>query len=312
MRLAAPLALALVVAGCLTPITDRLRASDVEAPEWKVGDWWRYSLNSTTYALEGIEVTIVVANETPNGFVLGYAADDDATLPLLFHMPAIGPVTDTLAYDVHEIPFEPLQFPLEEGKEWTTTWIAGEVRLTARQENATWRVNNTGAEASGGLTYDLVYDPDARAITRFTRVGTDGVVRQNVQLVERGANFTGDVITITSPRVVLLESRTAAPGLPRVPFGPPEGVDTLLVGCIAGGQPGQYFAEVRTGAGVVCQVDRTNQPGATDFGLQVVEAPADAAGWEARLAAVGPGSATAEVLGYATRIVTLGANDMTG
>lgn len=313
MRLALTLAV-LALAGCLDPITDSLRASDVEPPEWHVGDWWTYRLTSDTYGIDA-PITLVVTNVTDSGYVVGYPAAqaEDATLPLLFHMPAIGPVSDTLAYDVHETRFEPVRWPLEEGRFWSTVWIAADVRLTAHAENATWRINNTGYEGdSAGLRYEIVYDPAAGAITSFTRTGLDGVLRQGVELVERGENFTGDVVAIGNVRVVLLESRTqgtmsaGAPATPQTAFAVPEGVDTLLVGCIAGGQPGQYHAEVRNAAGQVCLRDTTVPPGATTLDFQVVEAPAEGDGWEARLAAVGQGSATAEVLGYASRVVTLG------
>lgn len=312
MRLALTLAV-LALAGCIDPITDSLRASDVEPPEWRVGDWWTYRLTSDTYGLD-TSLTLVVANLTDGGYVIGYPAAqaENATLPLLFHMPAIGPVTEDLSYDVHETRFEPVQWPLEEGRSWSTSWIASDVRLTARAENDTWRINNTGHEDdAAGLRYEIVYDPAARAITSFTRTGLDGVLRQGIELVERGGNFTGDVVAIGNVRVVLLESRTqgtmsaGAPTSPQAAFDVPEGIDTLLVGCIAGGQPGQYHAEVRNAAGQVCLRDTTVPPGATTLDLQVVEAPADGDGWEARLAAVGQGGATAEVLGYASRVVTL-------
>jgi hypothetical protein len=316
MRLAATTLLATLLlapslAGCLDPITDRLRASDVEAPTWRVGDWWTYRLNSTTYDLDA-EITIVVANVTPSGYVLGYPASMDATLPLLFHMPAIGPVSRELTYDVHERRFEPLQWPLDEGKTWTTTWISAEVTLELRQVDGKWRANNSATADASGLIYEIDYDPAAKAISRFTRVGHDGIVRQQVELVGNGTGHVGDVLAPGGIRVVLLASRTAgtmsggAPTSPQTAFTPPEGVDTLLVGCIAGGAPGEYHAEVRTGAGVVCSVDATVPPGAATYQLQIVEAPADGAGWESRLVAIGQGSATAEVLGYATRIVTLG------
>lgn len=315
MRLAATLAVAfLALAGCLDPITDSFRASDVQPPEWRVGDWWTYHLTSDTYGID-TTVTLVVANETPTGYAIGYPAAqaENATLPLLFHMPAIGPVTEALAYDVHEERFEPIDWPLEDGKSWTATWIGADVRLTAHEENETWRINNTGHEDdAAGLRYEIVYDPTVGAITSFTRTGLDGVLRQGVELVERGTTFTGEIATVGNIRVVLLESRTegsmaaGAPAVPQIAFAPPEGVDTLLVGCVAGGEPGQYHAEVRNAAGVVCALDTTVQPGAATLDLQVVEAPAEGDGWEARLAAVGQGSATAEVLGYASRVVTLG------
>lgn len=317
MRLVALLLAALLGAGCLGDVQDRLRASDVLAPEYEVGDWWTYRVRSPFYGVEESEVTVVVANESAAGYTLGHAATGNASgegalLALLFHMPALGPVTDALAYDVHGTRFEPVRFPLEEGLAWDTTWVASEVALTARLVNGTWRINNSGEETTGGLTYELEYDPAQRALSRFARIDAAGVVRQEIELVASGTGFVGEVVAPGSIEVVLLESRSTGslsggmPASPQPSFSPPEGVDTLLVACIAGGAPGQYQAEVRNAQGVVCQVEETVPPGNSGFGLQVVEAPADVEGWGARLAAGGTGSATVEVLGYASRVVTLG------
>jgi hypothetical protein len=314
MRLAATLLVVLALAGCLDPLTGRLRASDVLPPEYEVGDWFEYRLTSELYDIDAT-VRLVVANRTASGYSLGYPVEDaaGATLPLLFHMPAIGPVTDELAYDVHEERFDPIQWPLEDGKEWETRWITADVRLTAREANGTWVINNSGYEdQAGNLLYEIEYDPAQRAISRFARVGVDGVVRQEITLVATGTNHTGEVVAPGNIRVLLLQTRTAgalsggAPASPQVAFAVPEGVDTLLVGCIAGGAPGQYRTEVRNAQGVLCELDTTVAPGASGLQLQAVEVAAEGDGWAARLAAAGAGSATAEVLGYPTSVFTLG------
>lgn len=315
MRPAALPALLLVfaslAAGCLDAIPGKLRASDVLEPELAVGDWWTYRLNSTTYDLE-TEVTVVVANVTPAGYVFGYPSGTDATLALLFHMPALGPATRALGYDVHGERFEPVQWPLADGKRWTTRWIAGDVELEANRVNGTWRINNSAQQLDAGLLYEIEYDPAAKAISRFSRIGTDGVVRQHVELVANGTDHAGDVVAPGGIQVVLLESRSSgilgrgAPATPQATFTLPEGIDTLLVGCIVGGQPGRYQAEVRSAAGVLCAADATVPPGANDHQVIVVEAPAEGEGWEARLLAAGQGTAVAEVLGYASQVVTLG------
>lgn len=299
-----------MLSGCLAPIEERFRASEVEAPRWSVGDWWSYTLASDVYEVQG-NITVVVTNVTDDGYILGAPADEDATVALLQHLPALGPVRNDLSYDVHETRFDPIRFPLEDGLTWETTWITADVRFAARLENGTWNITNDGHHEDAGAWYNLTYDPAVGAFTRFARVGLDGRVRIAAEMFASGTNLTGDFRAPGNIRVALLESRTSGSvsgGMPTAPnptFTAPEGAQTLLVGCLAGGAPGQYHAEVRSPTGVICQLDATFQPGEDVVRAQIVEAPAEEGAWEARLLAVGQGSATAEVLAYTAQTVTL-------
>ncbi|HVM44290.1 MAG TPA: hypothetical protein VM582_00040, partial [Candidatus Thermoplasmatota archaeon] len=89
-------------------------------------------------------------------------------------------------------------------------------------------------------------------------------------------------------------------------FTTPPGTDTFLIGCLAGGAPGQYHAEVRSPQGVLCALDATIPPNDTRIRAQVVETDATNGTWEARLVAGGAGAATAEVLAWPTAYYTLG------
>lgn len=305
------LAALLLTAGCLTPYVDRFRAGDVEEPVWNVGDWWTYEITSATTDVVG-NVTVVVAEVRPDGYVLGIPDEAEANAALLFHMPAIGPVGRDLSWDVHETNFEPAQWPLDDGHSWDTTWIATDVHLTSRLNGTVWAINNTGFEQDASMKYELVYDPGVKWFTSFVRTGLDGVVRQSLQLTDSGTGYNGTLRAPQYVEVAFLESRSTgivSGGLPAAPnptFSPPANTDTLLVACLVGGGAGQYHAEVRLGDGVVCQLDETFPPGSTTTRTQILEVPGDAnETWEARLVAGGPGSATAEVLAWRTLNFTL-------
>lgn len=304
----------LLATGCLAPIEERLRASNVEEPRWSVGDWWTYNVRSELYDVAG-EVTVVVMQATGDGYILGVPADAEANAALLFHMPAIGPVRRDLAWDVHETRFEPAKWPLEDGREWDTTWISAPVHLRSRLNGTLWEIDNAGHEQDANMVYNLTYDPAVKAFTRFTRTGLDGVVRQSVELVSSGTDHAGTLRAPLFVKVMLLESRTrgvVAGGLPAAPnptFTPDETVDTLLVGCIVGGDSGEYHAQVLDPDGAtVCQRQETLQPGDTLYRSMIAEVPTAEGEWEARLLAVGQGSATVEVLGWKTLNATLSAN----
>ena len=312
MRLAAILAALITTAGCLSPLTERLRAGDVEEPRWNVGDWWHYTVTSDTIDLAG-EVRVVVAEVLPDGYILGIPADAEANAALLYHMPAIGPIGRDLSWDVHETRFEPAQWPLRDGAEWDTTWISATIHLTARQShNGTWTINNTGQEQDAGMRYELTYDPTAKWFTSYTRTGLDGTIRQTITLTEYGTNHTGALRAPRYIEVAFLDSRSntiMTGGLPAAPnpsFTPSETADTLLVGCLAGGAPGQYHSEVRLGQGTICLLDESIQPGDARVRAQIVELENPNATLEARMLAIGQGSATVEVLAWPTLNYTLG------
>lgn len=317
MRAAALLVAIVAASGCLSPITERLRAGDVEEPRWTIGDWWTYAVTSETTEVAG-EITVVVADILPDGaYVVGIPTQaqegEDPLAALLFHMPPIGPVARDLSWDVHGTRFEPAQWPLAEGKTWETTWISANVRLTARQNGTHWTINNSGYEQDTNTRYELVYDPAAKWFTSYTRASLDGTIRQSMELVANGTGYNG---TLRAPRfieVAFLDSRTntiiTPGGLPAAPnprFRAPDTADTLLVGCLAGGAPGQYHSEVRIGDGVVCSLDENIQPGDSTTRAQLVEIDAPEGELEARLVAVGQGSATVEVLAWPTLNYTLG------
>lgn len=313
MRTTATLLAILLLTGCVSPITERLRAVDVEEPRWNVGDWWRYNVTSETLAVAG-DVTVVVAEVLDNGYILGIpdAEGDNPRAALLFHMPAIGPISNDLSWDVHETRFEPIRWPLSDGLEWDTTWITAEVHLQAHLNGTRWVINNSGHEQDAGMAYELVYDPEAKWFSSFVRTGLDGSVRQAMTLLERGTNHTGALRAPQFIEVAFLDSRTQGvmtggiPAAPNPTFTAPESADTLLVGCLAGGAPGQYRARVDAPSGqTICNLDLTVQAeGPAQAAIE--ERPYEDGAWATQMLALGQGSATVEVLAWPTLNYTLG------
>ncbi|HET6403512.1 MAG TPA: hypothetical protein VFH78_02600 [Candidatus Thermoplasmatota archaeon] len=315
MRSVAMLVALLLFTGCVAPLTERLRAVDVEEPRWNVGDWWTYNVTSDLIGASG-DITVVVAEIVGDGYILGIPAQtregENAAAALLYHMPAIGPVHRDLSWDVHETRFEPAKWPLKDDLAWETTWISQSVHLTARQNGTRWTINNSGFEIDDGMRYELVYDPAVKWFTSFTRTGLDGVVRQSMTLVANGTGYNGTLRAPQFIEVAFLESRTQgvmSGGLPAAPnpsFTPSPSATNLLVGCLAGGAPGQYRAELLSPAGGICALDVTVPPGDTGVRAQVLEVDASEGQWQARLAAIGQGSATVEVLAWPELNYTLG------
>lgn len=282
----------------------------MEPPRWEVGDWWTYRVTSDVYGTDA-EVNVTVADVEGSVYLMGYPEGASPVDAMLFHMPAYGPVRDDLSWEVHGEQFRPADWPLEDGKEWDTKWISADVRFTAHLREGVWNITNAGREdTAGGLTYNLTYDPDVGWFTSFTRTDAAGALRQGIELVAYGHGAEDAVRAPTQIEVAFLESRTQgafpAPGdLPASPnptFARPEGNATLLVGCIIGGGPGRYQAEVTSPSGTVA-CSRTDDVPTQDpnYRVHVVETANEAGSWTARLLAAGEGTATAEVLAYPTK-----------
>ncbi|HLE96751.1 MAG TPA: hypothetical protein VI997_05205 [Candidatus Thermoplasmatota archaeon] len=316
----------ILLAGCAAPVP-RPSVSDlgdgvgVDAPDWRVGDWWTYHLTSDVYAKD-LEVTLVVGRAGPTGYAVGMPAEDYATDAILFHMPPTGTISRALSYDVHDVPFEPLRFPLADGDAWETAWAATAIELAAhgadvRTPSGTERgfvVSNEAAKDKHGRDFRLEYAPSVGWFASYERAFLDGRALERLELVKHGRGFTGEVRLLEGIDVVLLEARSGVvlragvPASPVLDFTPDAALDTLLVACVYGGGPGTYRAEVRSPTGEVCATEGT--VAADDLVVRTVarEVANEPGAWRATLASAGSGNAVAEVLGYRASSQTLSAS----
>lgn len=326
-RLIAAALLTVGVAGCIggedaVEPTDALPdvGEGVSPPAWKVGDWWTYHFTSDVYG-EDFSATFVVGEAGPEGYVVGMPADAYELGPILYHMPPLGRLLPTLAYNVHDVPFEPFRFPLVDLATWDTAWATTPIKFVAhgltKETDAggvpAFHVTNAGSEAtSNGRRFDLVYDASVGWFTEYQRRLPDDRTLERIVLTDNGRGYEGAVRLLDGITIVLLEARSggvlrgAAPAPPVATFSPGPEVDTLLVACVFGGGPGAYEVEIRSSSGAKCEFGGTVDPGDLVVRHKVAEVPAEAGGWQARIAAGGSGFAAAEVLGYRAYEVDLG------
>src|ERR1051325_8751935 len=89
-------------------------------PQWRGGEWWTIKV---TDAFDGKswEATRVVAGKEGDAYLVGMPRDAFSNEQMVIHLPGYGQVSSSsLGFDVHNCPFEPLRFPLADGKEWDT------------------------------------------------------------------------------------------------------------------------------------------------------------------------------------------------
>lgn len=312
----ATLAVLTVLAGCVQPAP-----SDDEpappgpdgTPRWSVGDWWTYRFTSDIYDLT-FEATLVVGNVTADGYLVGMPPGAYSLDTILFHVPPVGFLGRNLSYNVHDVLFEPLRFPLADNATWDTHWILAPVHFTAREAEVKvpggrqpgFHVSNAGHEQASNRSYELEYAPSVGWFTMYQRVDLDGRVRERIDLVGRGQGYTGPVRLLDGITMVYLDARTAASTSgPLASFTPASRLDTIFTACVFGDAAGQYSVEVRTPTKAACAASGTLTPGDTVRRIVMAEVPNEPGTWQARYTALGPGSAIAEVMGYRSSTVTL-------
>lgn len=127
-------------------------ATTALAPRLVEGEWWRIQFKGGVFEdLDVPELVRVVAaircgdgasrgcgvsdaDVPPTGYVFGMPHEGWFKEAIAFHAPAFGDVGPDLSYDVHNVRFEPLRFPLVEGATWQTAF--GGSDYTASVESA--------------------------------------------------------------------------------------------------------------------------------------------------------------------------------
>lgn len=277
------------------------RATLQEPPTWEAGDWWDVQVEYTIFD-ETATTRRVVAGTVGGDHRVGLAPFSN---PVVFgHLPGVGDVrASDLSYDVHGERFQPLDFPLTEGKTWTTSYLDTEYEATV---NAT---EGTAAEISfaatdGDLRMAAVYDAEVGALTEV-----HGPLGTKVTVTDHGMNHTGEVV-VPHDRAQMLDGRFAGAftfGLePAPPVGSievPDEYDRASVGLLLGsigGTPGFYREEAHDPAGNTFAATST---GEFTISLDLSQEPSGT--WETSHVTAGAGFAATELVLYKIQTATL-------
>lgn len=165
-------------------------ASGARAPEWRVGDAWRVQFD------DGQPICwLVVVEATAEGYEQGvWCPTDEAELIAAqlaaFELAYVGRFTASLEGRAAEDAFRFYDWPLEDGKTWSTTWEGQEVKVVAEAARGDrWIFTATYVESEETLAvYD--YDPELAwwSVIEFPPSGY--VFRVH----ERATGWEGDVL----------------------------------------------------------------------------------------------------------------------
>lgn len=273
-----------------------------EAPTWVPGDWWRVKVDAEILG-ESYTITRVVAGEEGGDYRVGMPVDGFSDPVVLVHLPGVGNIAKSdLSFNVHNELFQPLDFPLTQGKTWTTSWYGQEMEMEV--------VSVDGSRATVEMTLnnettELVYDATARAITQF-----EGSLGTTYEVVDHGTNYTGEVRVphgrqqFIAGRVAGAFDFTLSPAAPTESLDVPPELDRASIALIVGGigpAPQGYYHEVATDPnGTTYEATHT---GALMYELFVSESPGGT--WEFEHVAAGVGAAATEIIAYHVQDVVL-------
>jgi hypothetical protein len=120
-----------------------LDATTAEAPRLVEGEWWRIRFQDYLNGI--VEVVRVVADVNEEGYIMGMPHEGWLKEAISFHSPAFGDVRFDLSYNTHNMPFEPVRFPLVAGDTWETHFAAAPYAATV--------------ESADEYTADIVFEP---------------------------------------------------------------------------------------------------------------------------------------------------------
>lgn len=202
-------------------------------PLWRVGDAWGVS-SSGAGANE--EHTVVVTGVSGTSYALATTSESTAGYDAVYDISWLGGIrTSDLAGSQQGGPVKFFDFPLTDGKTWTTTWDGLEVTLTAKANPAISTPMGTkpGFDITGmagdevHASYDYV--PALRWWSRLA-FPTQGY---EIRVTSTTANWTGTVVSATANEVLSIHPSGPSTYVPANPFTVSDGQSWLLLTLIS-------------------------------------------------------------------------------
>ena len=189
-----------------------LHATLAAPPKLVPGEWWRVQLESplTGDKQEFVRVLAAVEGDT---LVFGMPHEGWWKEAVVYHTPAFGDVdAKDLSYNVHDVLFTPLKFPLVDGQTWDTKWEGGAtIKAEVKTEGDTIAhvtfTNPHGgllAPATGGAptkVLELTYDAAQHEVVEFKHPTV------TFRVVEHGYGFQGWVTVPRAEKLVFFHGR---------------------------------------------------------------------------------------------------------
>ena len=181
------------ISGCLG---DGLFATEdnqisISNPNWNKGDFWEYSVK--TMNLE-VSTTMVVSvdNDATDYYVGAGSLEDAKRHAVLNHNPALGRIqmSDFAVYE-NNVPQKILDFPLKESKTWTFSLYGENEFVTSVISTQNGKVE-ISAVSDSGARISYIFDEEARWLSFFEYINSNGEAQLTMNLANYGSGFTGN------------------------------------------------------------------------------------------------------------------------
>jgi len=169
--------------------TSAANSATATAPEWQVGDWWRFE-----GAAEGTWSWTAVVTGLAGGYLIGTDNADAAFYNEREPISFLGPQRSSdLAGSGVSGPVQWFAFPLEDGKTWPLTLdgVTSEVTAT-RLKDGSFAME---AVADGVTQLRYSYEPAARWFGHL-EFFAQGEPLHVIHLADYGGNYTGELATV--------------------------------------------------------------------------------------------------------------------
>jgi hypothetical protein len=179
------------------------------APEWRLGEYWTYTMTDG-FTGGTYDFTRVVAGEdrAAGNYLVGFPVEEFSNDVMLFHIPGFGDITQAnLAYETHDAYFQPLNFPLDEGKSWETEFEGTGLGLAeVKVLDATHA--QVDLTLGAGYTAKAVYDAEMGEISEMDML-QGGNLYANYKVTGHGYGYKGTVRVPHAHDLVFIHGRFA-------------------------------------------------------------------------------------------------------
>ena len=194
-------------------------ATLLEAPQLQAGEWWRIELTDGITGTTTQFVRVVAAVED-DLYVFGMPHEGWWKEAVIFHSPGFGDVNKDLSHRAHDVPFQFLQFPLEDGKTWETAWESP-APITAQvtvESPTTARINFVGTNCGPAGLLGLCPNPSEgdAGIELLSDATMHEVVEATFpthtwRVLEHGYGFEGWITVPRAEHLTFFHGRIGAP-----------------------------------------------------------------------------------------------------
>ena len=181
------------MSGCLGEglFSSEENTTSIGNPDWEKGDFWEYSVK--TINLE-ISTTMVVSidNDATDYYIGAGSLEDAKRHAVLNHNPALGRIqmSDFAIYE-NNVPQKILDFPLEESKSWSFSLYGENEFITSVISIQNGKVE-ISAVSDSGARISYIFDEEARWLSYFEYINSNGESQLTMNLANYGSGFTGN------------------------------------------------------------------------------------------------------------------------